>query len=131
MVDARLPNLNPNPNPNPSPSPSPTPTPTQASSTLAASEYHRVEGNEKFGQRKMSMGKNAGNVDSIVFGHDLDMSESFEELEESHHFYGAHGLFAKQLAHKSMANDATSRMHMDNVKSVKDSVFRIEDGQVT
>ena len=89
-----------------------------------------MEGNEKFGQRKMSMGKNAGNVDSIVFGHDLDMSESFEELEESHHFYGAHGLFAKQLAHKSMANDATSRMHMDNVKSVKDSVFRIQDGQV-
>ena len=35
-----------------------------------------------------------------------------------------------QLAHKSMANDATSRMHMDNVKSVKDSVFRIQDGQV-
>jgi len=24
-----------------------------------------VEGNEKFGQRKMSMGKNAGNVDQV------------------------------------------------------------------
>jgi len=27
-----------------------------------------VEGNEKFGQRKMSMGKNAGNVDQVRVG---------------------------------------------------------------
>ena len=78
----------------------------------------------------MSMGKNAGNVDQVVFGHDLDLSESFEDLHESHHFYGAHGLFANQLAHKTMANDATSRMHMDNVKSTKSSGFHAQDGQV-
>ena len=35
-----------------------------------------------------------------------------------------------QLAHKTMANDATSRMHMDNVKSTKSSGFRAQDGQV-
>ena len=97
---------------------------------LQDSQLHRVWGNDRSGQRKMSMGKNAGNVDQVVFGHDLDLSESFEDLHESHHFYGAHGLFANQLAHKTMANDATSRMHMDNVKSTKSSGFHAQDGQV-
>jgi hypothetical protein len=102
----------------------------QGSQHAARSQLHRVEGNERSGQRKMSMGKNAGNVDQVVFGHDLDLSESFEDLEDSAHFYGAHGLFANQLAHKTMANDSTSRMHMENVKSTKSSGFHAQDGQV-
>ena len=64
---------------------------------LQDSQLHRVWGNDRSGQRKMSKGKNAGNVDQVVFGHDLDWSEQAEDLSDSHHFYGAHGLFANQV----------------------------------
>ena len=46
-------------------------------------------------------------------------SDQYEDLVDSHHFSGAHGLFANELAHQTMANDSTSRMHMDNVRSTK------------
>ena len=88
----------------------------KGSSLLQESQQHKVWGNEQNGLRKMSMRKNSGDVDMVVFGHDIDMSEHAEDLNDSHHFLGAHGLFASQLAHKSMANDSTSRMHMDNVR---------------
>ena len=69
----------------------------QGSGMLQDSQLHRVWGNDRSGQRKMSKGKNAGNVDQVVFGHDLDWSEQAEDLSDSHHFYGAHGLFANQV----------------------------------
>ena len=49
------------------------------------SQLHKVWGNEHVGdngRRKMSMGKNAGDVDMVVFGHDIDLSEQVASTQE-------------------------------------------------